>query len=75
MFRLTGLPSRSRCPQVHVQRTSDAIHLDFHGESARHLIVVPLDLLGTSDPEAEEIQVLANLQRMGYWTSRRPPEA
>jgi hypothetical protein len=56
-------------------RTADAIHLGFGGESARQVIVVPFDLLGSADPEEEEIRVLANLQRMGYLTSRRPPEA
>ena len=75
MLRLTGLPNRSRYPRVHVMRTADAIHLGFGGESARQVIVVPFDLLGSADPEEEEIRVLANLQRMGYLTSRRPPEA
>ena len=75
MFRLTGLPSRSRCPLVRVRRTSDAIHLDFSGELARQKIVVPLNLLGAADPEEEEIRLLANLQRMGYSTRRRPSEA
>jgi hypothetical protein len=39
------------------------------------VVVVPFDLLGSADAEEEEIRVLANLQRMGYLTSRRPPEA
>jgi hypothetical protein len=49
--------------------------LDFSGELARQKIVVPLNLLGAADPEEEEIRLLANLQRMGYSTRRRPSEA
>ncbi len=74
MLRLTGLPSHSLCPRVDVQRTADAIHLDFSGEVARQVVVVPLGLLGATDSESEEILLLANLQRIGYHTGRRPPE-
>jgi hypothetical protein len=75
ILRLTGLPNPSRCPNVEVLRTSDAIRLDFSGESARQLIVVPLALVGFADAEGEEIRLLASLQRMGYRTSRRSLEA
>jgi hypothetical protein len=73
MLRLTGLPSRSLCPRVEVRRTADAIHLDFRGEAARQVVVVPLRLLGSAaDPEQEELRLLANLRRMGYHTSHQP---
>jgi hypothetical protein len=75
ILRLTALPNPSHCPRVEVQRTSDAIRLDFSGKSARQVIVVPLGLLGPADAEGEEIRLLANLLRMGYQTSRRSPEA
>ncbi|PZR99680.1 MAG: hypothetical protein DLM67_03315 [Candidatus Nephthysia bennettiae] len=59
---------------MEVRRTADAIHLDFSGEAARQVVVVPLGLLGAADPEQEEMRLLAQLRRMGYHTSHQPPE-
>jgi hypothetical protein len=56
---------------VEVWRTAKDIRLEFTGESARQLFVVPTELLGSSDPEQEELDLLAKLKRMGYRTGRR----
>lgn len=72
LLRLTGLPSRSRCPRAEVERNGDGILVVFSGDAARHLIEVPQAFLGP-DPEHEELRLLAALQRLGYEVSRRPP--
>jgi hypothetical protein len=75
VLRLTGLPAQSLCPRVEVSRNEEGIVLDFSGEGASRVFVVPLALLTGADPEQEELELLAALRRMGYRTSRPGPPA
>lgn len=75
MLRLTGLPSLSLCPTVEVSCSAATLELHFGGAGVRRLVVVPVGLLGTDDPELAGLQLLADLRRAGYEASRRSPDA
>jgi hypothetical protein len=73
VIRLTGLPSRSRCPRVAVRRGDGGIEIVFSGLDAEVRMDVEERYLGGADVEAEELRLLARLQAMGYRVTRLPP--
>jgi hypothetical protein len=73
MLRLTGLPNVARFPKVTVQRRPDRFELLFHGGEHTSLVEVDFRYLGEiEDLEASELDLLAQLQRIGYDVSRGP---
>jgi hypothetical protein len=76
MLRLTGLPAIARCPQATVRRAEGRIELRFRGPDCDQGLDVDMSLLGEStDPEAAELRLLAELDARGYAVERLPPEA
>jgi hypothetical protein len=75
VIRLTGLPARSRCPDVAVRRRRDAIELVFSGPGAEVSMEVQERFLGGADAEAEELRLLARLREMGYRVRRVSEDA
>jgi len=67
MLRLTGLPHRGRYPEATVQRDAENILIRFsgpyHGEQE---VRVPLKYTNAEDDETVELELLAQLQRVGY---------
>jgi hypothetical protein len=75
LLRLTGLPSRARCPQATVRRARGRIELRFRGPDCDHALDVDLGLLGEgTDLEAAELRLLAELEARGYAVARLPPD-
>ena len=75
MLRLTGLPNVARFPKVAVQRRLGRFELRFDGGVEATLLEVDFRYLGEIDDiEATELDLLAQLQRVGYDVQRRPPE-
>jgi hypothetical protein len=72
MIRLTGLPARSRCPDVTVGRGEGRIEIVFSGRHAEVRMEVEHRFLGGADPEEEELRLLARLGEMGYRVTRAP---
>jgi hypothetical protein len=72
MIRLTGLPARSRCPDVSVRREAGRIEIVFSGPHAEVRMDVEERFLGDADLEAEELRLLARLGEMGYRVTRLP---
>lgn len=75
VIRLTGLPARSRCPDVAVCREEGRIEIVFSGPDDEVRMDVEHRLLGTADPEEEELRLLARLEAMGYRVTRLPGPA
>ncbi len=76
MIRLTGLPRVGRYPRVSVSRDESTVSVVFSGEEGSRRIEVPLERLGEQeDPEATELRLSGDLQRMGYRVERLPPAA
>lgn len=67
LLRLTGLPNVARYPEATVQRDEESILIRFsgryHGEQTMN---VPLRYAGAEDDETVELELLAQLQRIGY---------
>jgi len=79
MIRLMGLPAVERAPQVRLERTADAVVLWFLAvgdERPVHRVAVPRYTLDTrEDLETAELDLLAQLQRLGYDARRITPRA
>ena len=76
MLRLMGLPNVRRFPKATVQRRADRFELQFHGGEQTTLLDVSFRYLGeTDDLEHAELDLLGQLQRLGYHAERREPEA
>ena len=67
MLRLVGLPNVARYPEATVRREGERLLIRFggrhHGEQD---MSVPLEYVGAEDGETAELQLLAQLQRLGY---------
>ena len=75
MLRLTGLPNVARFPRATVQRREGHFELLFHGgEHATRIDVAFRHLGQVDDLELTELDLLAQLQRLGYEVDRREPE-
>jgi hypothetical protein len=75
MLRLMGLPARARCPRATVRRAAGRIELRFAGADCDEGLDVDLALVGRDeDPESVELQLLAQLDELGYHVERLPPE-
>jgi hypothetical protein len=75
MLRLMGLPSRARCPAATVRRTADRIELRFAGADCDEGFDVELALVDReADPEAVELDLLAQLDGLGYVVERLAPD-
>ena len=74
MIRLTGLPARSRCPDVTVARGEDRIAIVFSGPGSEVRMDVEHRFLGDADPEQEELRLLAALRELGYRVTRAGPD-
>jgi hypothetical protein len=75
MLRLTGLPNVGRFPKATVQRREDHFELLFHGGDDATRVDVAFRHLGEIDDlEFAELDLLAQLQRLGYDVDRREPE-
>ncbi len=72
MIRLTGLPARSRCPDVRVARVEGRIEIRFSGPAHEVEMDVEERYLAGQDPEEAELRLLAALAEMGYRVSRGP---
>lgn len=74
MLRLTGLPAAARCPNATVRRAPGQIELRFVGPDCDEGLDVDLRLVGAgADPEAVELELLADLRARGYAVERLPP--
>ena len=75
MLRLTGLPNVARFPRATAQRRDDRFELLFHGDEDTMRIDVAFRHLGEIDDlELAELDLLAQLQRLGYDVARLQPE-
>ena len=67
MLRLAGLPNVARYPEATVTRDGERILIRFsgpyHGEQD---VSIPLGYVGAEDDETAELELLAQLQRIGY---------
>jgi hypothetical protein len=74
VLRLAGLPSVARYPEATVERDGERILIRFsgrlYGEQTRS---VPLKYVGAEDDEMAELELLAQLQRIGYRVRRTSP--
>lgn len=67
MLRLTGLPNVVRYPRATVTRDEERILIRFSGRRhGEQTLSVPLGYVGTDDHETAELELLAQLQRIGY---------
>ena len=75
MLRLMGLPARGRCPEATVRRTPDRIELRFAGAECDEGFDIELAMVEPeADPEAVELDLLAQLDELGYAVKRLPPD-
>jgi hypothetical protein len=75
MLRLMGLPARTRCPRATVRRLTGRIELRFAGPDCDEGLDVDLALVGPDpDPESVELELLAQLDGLGYAVERLPPD-
>ncbi len=66
-MRLTGLPNVARYPEATVTRDEESILIRFSGRySGEQTMSVPLKYVGVEDEENVELELLAQLQRIGY---------
>lgn len=71
VLRLAGLPSPARHPRVSVTRGPETIELVFSGPDGSRRVDAPLDLVGSDDPEHAELELLGQLQLLGFSVTRR----
>jgi len=72
VLRLAGLPSLALHPDVSVTRRPDRIEMVFSGPDASRRIDADLDRVNSDDPEHAELELLAQLQLIGYRVTRWP---
>jgi hypothetical protein len=72
VLRLMGLPSVARYPEASVTREDERLVIRFGGLGDEQVMGVPLKYVGAQDEEAAELQLLAQLQRIGYRARRGP---
>jgi hypothetical protein len=75
MLRLMGLPRVERFPEATVVREEERILIYFGGLAEERLMSVPLKYIDAEDEEAAELQLLAQLQQIGYRTRRGRPDS
>ena len=73
MLRLMGLPHVTHFPEATVMRDDEKIHIRFGGLAEERLMSVPLKYIGAEDEEAAELQLLVQLQKIGYQARRGRP--
>jgi hypothetical protein len=71
-LRLTDLPATRRCPHATVRRVPGRLELRFRGPECDE--GVDVDLAPDSDPEGEELRLLADLEARGYAVERLPAQ-
>jgi hypothetical protein len=71
-LRLTDLPATQRCPHATVRRVPGRLELRFRGPECDEGFDV--DLAPDSDPEGEELRLLADLEARGYAVERLPAQ-
>ena len=71
-LRLTDLPATQRCPRATVRRVPGRLELRFRGPECDEGFDV--DLAPDSDPEGEELRLLADLEARGYAVERLPAQ-
>ncbi len=73
MLRLMGLPPVARYPEATLVRDDENMFIHFGGLAEERLMSVPLKYIGAADEEAAELQLLAQLQKIGYQARRGRP--
>ena len=73
MLRLMGLPDVAHFPQATVTRDDETMYIRFGGLAEEHMMSVPLKYIGAEDEETAELQLLAQLQKIGYQARRGRP--
>ena len=74
MLRLAGLPNIARYPEATVERIEESILIRFSGRYyGEQTMSVPLRYVGAEDDEMAELELLAQLQRIGYRVRRASP--
>ena len=74
MLRLAGLPNVARYPEATVERDEKNILIRFSGRFyGEQTMSVPLKYVGAEDDEMAELELLAQLQRIGYSVRRASP--
>jgi hypothetical protein len=74
MLRLAGLPNVVRYPEATVERDEESILIRFSGRFyGEQTMSVPLRYVGAEDDEMAELELLAQLQRIGYSVRRASP--
>ncbi len=67
VLRLAGLPNVARYPEATVERDEEGIVIRFSGRYyGEQKMSVPLRYVGAEDHETAELELLAQLQRIGY---------
>ena len=74
VLRLAGLPNAARYPEATVERIEESILIRFSGRYyGEQTMSVPLRYVGAEDDEMAELELLAQLQRIGYRVRRASP--
>ncbi len=74
VLRLEGLPNVARYPEATVERDEESILIRFSGRlHGEQTMSVPLRYVGAEDDETAELELLAQLQRIGYRARRASP--
>ncbi len=67
VLRLVGLPNVARYPEATVTRDAEGILIRFSGRyHGEQVMSVPLKYVGAEDEETAELELLAQLKRIGY---------
>jgi hypothetical protein len=75
VLRLAGLPNVVRYPEATVERDEESILIRFSGRFyGEQTMSVPLKYVGAEDDEMAELELLAQLQRIGYRVRRTLPD-
>ena len=75
MLRLMGLPNVARYPEAIVTCEDEHLLIRFGGHGYEQSMGVPLKYMNAEDEETAELMLLAQLQQIGYRTSRGTPGA
>ena len=74
VLRLAGLPNVACYPEATVERDEESILIRFSGRFyGEQTMSVPLKYVGAEDDEMAELELLAQLQRIGYRVRRASP--
>ena len=69
-----GLPNVARYPEATVRRDDERMLIRFSGRYyGEQTMSVPLEYVGAEDDETAELELLAQLQRIGYRVKRASP--